>query len=512
MEKREVPLVLAVVLFVLTWPLEKRHLIYTDYSFITGAFTEAGTIALYASDIAFVLLGLAWVWWKAKAGAPLSMSLPRPAFWVGIVLVAWAVFRSLPLHPSPLGWYAAARVAQGFLLMLIVADLWQRPHVRSIVLGSIVVLGVLQSLLGIAQVSRSSDLRLMFLGEHPLSLTTPGVAKVDIVKLSSSFVNVPVGTKVMRAYGTFPHPNVLGWFLIASTYSALTLILSPNGGSRKVRGPEEHSQVSRRMFLAEHPIPSLAILAILVSGILVTFSRGAWVGLLFLEAGFLLNSLRRVDKRLIRSVMCWTMIGITVPILLGSSVRQAVVSRLLPPETDMFLRERSSSYRESLRAIRGNFLIGVGAGGGITSIVRSKNNIDKNNFLFSRIEKEDVPLGTTQEPWMFQYPHNVPLVILLELGAVGLCLFLAMAYLLFSPYMLKYLFISSLFPRRVGTLLVFAAFLLAALVDHFPWTIQQGRILLWGLLGAAVSLGREKSLKANGRVSGGGSLRSVQGN
>lgn len=490
-EKREALLALAVALFVLTLPLEKRHLVYTEHSFVTGAYTEAGTMALYASDIVFVLLGIAWMWWKTKAGTPWAPSLPRPAFWAGSALVFWAAVRALPLHPSLLGWYAAARVAQGLIVMCIAADLWRHPRVRTITLWSLIIAGALQSLLGIAQVSRSSDLGLRLLGEVPLSLATPGIAKVDIIKQGTSIVNVPAGTKVLRGYGTFPHPNVLGWFLVISASSALFLILSPRGGLGKVRGAEKHSQGFRKMFLVEHPMPLLVALAILVSGILVTFSREAWIGFFFLEAGFLLHySLRRVDRRLIRLIACLTIIGITVPVISSSSVRQAVVARLLPPETDMFLRERSASYQESIRTIKENFFIGVGTGRGILSMAKSESNVDKNIFLFSRSKRsEDVPAGTSREPWTFQYPHNVPLVIFLELGAVGLILFITMDYLLFHCYVLKYRVFLSNSSRGTGVLLIFAAFLLPVLFDHFPWTIQQGRIMLFGLLGVAAAAG-----------------------
>lgn len=486
-EKREVLLVLAVVLFVLAWPLEKRHLIYTEYSFITGAYTETGTLALYVSDLAFVLLGLAWVWWKAKAGTTWPLSVPRSVFWLGSALVAWAAVRALPLHPSLLGWYAAGRIAQGFLLLLVVADLWRFPKARNAALWSLIVGGVLQSLLGISQVSRSSDLGLRLLGEPPLSLAAPGVAKVDVLPQSGTEVNVPTGTKVLRAYGTFPHPNVLGWFLVASLAAGSSLFLSSKFREGVFRGPSKHYE-RLALFLAEHRSVSTVIHGVITAGILVTFSRVAWLGFALLAAGFAPFTRRRLDKSVLSFIAIGTLLGIGVPLLLDPRVFLAVSSRIRPPETDMFLQERSSSYVESIHATKGSFVAGVGSGGGILYLARNKRNIDSIYTSGYKIE-EDVPIGTRREPWSFQYPHNVLLVILLELGIVGLGLFLTLCSILFLRYVVKHGTPRSASPRGVGVLLVFAAFLLPLLVDHFPWTIQQGRILIWGLLGVVAAAG-----------------------
>lgn len=495
-EKRETLLTLAVVLFVLTWPLEKRHLVYTEYSFVTGAFTEAGTMALYASDVAFTLLGLAWVWWKrtarASPGEPAPVS--RAVFWAGVAFVAWAALRALSLSPSLLGWYAAARVAQGFLLMIITAGLWRIPRVRVVALGSLVVAGVLQSLLGLSQVSRSSDLGLRFLGEHPLSLSTPGVAKVDIVTRNSKSVNVPVETKVLRAYGTFPHPNVLGWFLVASSGAGLALLLVPSvsaGLSPDGRKPRETWAETARgspgfpaMFLAEHAVVATAVVSVLTFGTLVTFSRASWIAFALLGAGWLLRS-SKVNKAAKIVLLGGVTLGLAVPTLLSSDIRQAVVSRVRPPEADMFLRERSISYLDSIHATSQNVLFGVGTGAGIPYLSRNKRNIDLQINMFSS-DKADVSAGTIMEPWRIQYPHNVPLVVLLELGTVGFSLFLWFLYLLFKFFIVKYHF-SHFSKHSAGSLLVLAAFLIPVLVDHFPWTIQQGRVLLWALLGVTAA-------------------------
>ncbi len=62
-----------------------------------------------------------------------------------------------------------------------------------------------QSVLAIAQFMKGATLGFWILGERSFSLSTPGIAKFDFY-----------GRQFLRPYATFPHPNVLGGFLVVS--------------------------------------------------------------------------------------------------------------------------------------------------------------------------------------------------------------------------------------------------------------------------------------------------------
>lgn len=80
------------------------------------------------------------------------------------------------------------------------STLLRNIYVKTLVTSSI----LLQGVLGILQFLRGSSLGLYFLGE----------SKVVSGMFGSSYIDV-YGESYLRAYGTFPHPNILaGWFLL----------------------------------------------------------------------------------------------------------------------------------------------------------------------------------------------------------------------------------------------------------------------------------------------------------
>lgn len=488
LRRSDIPLALAAALFVLTWPLEKRHLILTDYSLITGAYTESGTLALYVSDIAFLFFGAVWFWRAFRrlrnphAETTWLLPISHPALWVGIGFVCWAAFRALPLAPSALGWYAALRIAQGFLLFLIAADVWRIPRVRTMIVSTLLLVGMFQAILGSAQVLKGGDLGLRFLGEQRLSLEKPGVSKVDLKTNVSSGTKdqstigtvehetrkstVPLGTKILRAYGTFPHPNVLGGFLavviLYEIYLAFSQIIQRQGWIR---------WIYRIMF-------HLTFL-----GAILTFSRSSWLSIAFGLSG-LVSSYRNIDR--LRNIVLLLIIAV-LPILAISSfspLGTGIYRRFLPFKSDMFLQERVEFHKEAVKVIRKNPFIGVGTGNGLISLVQGKGNFDYNS--------NDVIISNLKDPWQYQYPHSVPMVVLLELGLVGL--FLASAFVvLVLQRSARVLIAQDRGWGLVRVALFSAAVLSPLLLDHYLWTSQPGRILLWGLLGAlAAAIGRQQ--------------------
>lgn len=490
-------LALAALLFVLTWPLEKRHLVLTEYSFITGAYTEAGTIALYVSDLVFPGLASLWLWAKLRAlrnphtETPWSLPISHTAFWVGVGFVCWAALRAIPLTPSALGWYAALRIAQGFLLFLITADLWKLPRVRTVILTAFLVVAVFQAVLGSAQVFKGSDLGLQFLGEPRLSIQTPGVAKVDLnenvptetstekatktietAKQSGKVMsNVPTGTKVLRGYGTFPHPNILGGFLALALFITILIYFS------QIFAVETRGTFSARMVRNSHMVIFTTILLITV-GLVLTFSRSSWYSII-ISLAFLVSFYRNIGKKqLFVLLLCMSLTIGTLFLFPGSPVGPAIKRRFSPLQGDMFLQERSLFLQDALSAIRDHPLLGVGTGRGVISLVQDERGID--------FYGKNVPVRFPREPWQYQHPHAVPVVIVLELGFLGAALFSVFLFLALKGTVLRSLNLGHPW-GALSVLLLVAATLPPLLGDHYLWTTQAGRILLWGLLGVLAS-------------------------
>lgn len=92
---------------------------------------------------------------------------------------------------------------------------------------------------------------------------------------------------------------------------------------------------------------------------------------------------------------------------------------------------------------------------------------------------------TERKPWQYQYPHSVPVVLVLELGLVGAFLLVSYLWLLLWEACAA---LSRRFGQQGGRYGLCALSLLLAvlpllLTDHYLWTSQQGRLLFWGVLG-----------------------------
>ncbi len=426
---------------------------------MTGAFTDATTVALYLSDLAFLVLLAAWISWRKQRNAPLAegvspsrRALPRSVRVVLTLLVAWAFLRALPLHPSLLGWYAAVRILQGILLLRIAADLFQIPRYRRAAATTVLFVAALQSLLVGAQVALGHDLGLRVLGEPPLSLSTGGVAKVDILNHNDNSVK----SKVLRGYGTFPHPNVAGSFLVLALASGFYIYRSAEQRSAK----------------PNIRIPGIFIIqiALVSAGTFLTFSRSAWVSLALLLTVVALFYIRMsVDRQKSALYNMAILTGFFLPVLVSPQLRAAAYSRIVPPETDQYLKQRVQYNEMFVNTIQGRLLVGAGSGNSVPEIVRT--TVSSGTDLRSAYE--------------YDVPHSVPLVIVLDLGLVGFALILLVPILLITQ---------SVFWHEYGELSKALVLGIAALpfllFDKFLWTIQQGRILFWVLLGvlAAASL------------------------
>lgn len=81
--------------------------------------------------------------------------------------------------------------------------------------GFLAVYGAIQSMIGFGQFVLQRDLGLAVFGESVLSPLNRDVARTFIE-----------GGRLLRAYGTFPHPNILAAFLVLSLLSLYYLFIN----------------------------------------------------------------------------------------------------------------------------------------------------------------------------------------------------------------------------------------------------------------------------------------------
>ena len=295
----------------------------------------------------------------------------------------------------------------------------------------IVVSGVFQGLVAIGQSLFQHSLGLKWLGESILRTNFSGVAVV-----------ATEGEKFLRAYGTTPHPNILAAWLFLAIFACYFLFL------------REHSRSS--LLLIIYPV--------LLWGFLATFSRIAialWV--LGILVRFLLIALKRkkyvLDQIFKKRLMFLVAVTLAVVAIFCLSYWPQVQSRI-----SISTEEQAVVQRIFYTKIAGKmFSVEPWLGSGLGQFVGTMQSMLKN-----------LP------DHLYQPVHNIYLLILNEMGVLGLAAFLSWLGVLVYGYYQRTKF------KKLHYASFFVAFLSVLVLgsfDHFLWTLQQGQLILWLTLG-----------------------------
>jgi O-antigen ligase len=262
-----------------------------------------------------------------------------------------------------------------------------------------------------------------------LGLDWPGELLPSMI--GASVVQLADGTRWLRAYGTFPHPNLLGGWTLALLASALTLILLPS----------------------KWRIPALVLFASGLVLLVLTFSRSAWLGLAAIGA-VLLFHWNRLDRKSLTILLA---AGLLCLVLLFFPLRQVFATRLVDNQVQT---EQVSGFtrlwlvQRSWEIIQKQPVLGVGVGS------------------YTLALSQHVAAFYDIEP-----VHNIPLLIWSELGLGGVVvltgLLVTVAY-------------QSVKARRPLTIIFSAALaglFAVSLFDHYLWTLAPGRLLAGTMLG-----------------------------
>ncbi|MFQ5434924.1 MAG: O-antigen ligase family protein [Anaerolineae bacterium] len=413
------------------WTLIRRQL--------PGVYYEFSSLNFYVSDGLVLLLLL------TAAPRKYSSSPTVSRWWATLLagLVVWtAVSITWTFDLSITALFSIRLLLLGALALVIMH--WQ-PDRRWLVWGVAGML-VVQTAVALTQFIIQDDLGLRWLGELDLH-RYPGGGSI----LAAG------GAYFLRAYGLTPHPNILGGFLASGILTLTAVILTPNQNS------------ACRLLLS-------ALIISAGAALLLTFSRSAWLGMavggVYFLVIFLLNGSWRWGKR----PLLFLFIGGGMTLAgLAFSQRALLFNRAAPAANT--LEARAVNERAALNQLAWELLplaplTGVGA---------SVQNVTI------------IPLAAQLNGVAPQPAHNVPLLLLAELGPVGALLWLALMLL---PPVWTAVHLSRrpalLNPSRLWLLGLTAALVAAAVIDlfdYYMWGWPQGRLLrwlLWGMWGAAI--------------------------
>jgi len=522
-------------LFLFSFSLSIRKIIL--YFPIQGTFNEYSGIYVYMSDILLVLTIILWLFtilynnkyhpstvslWityeKHKLSTMSRLFLNDYFISLPFLLVIWSFLSILWASNQNVALFRSLKLLEFYLLYLyiILRLIPQMFHVKQIISSPcqkedqggvarvqrgtsftewnipiviIIVIGTIQSLIGIIQVFIQQSLGLSLLRESLISPSLPGVAKIMFH-----------GEHYIRAYGLFPHPNILGGFLLFSIFLTNLFIRvlhtkqsmsSPYQGEGG-RRPDEVRDVPHGTIFTNLLYFSLAVQFL---ALILSFSKSAILGLAIallyiyvphLPSGKKVEYLRNcftpaplvsnVPRGIFENFTGWnnSRIRIIILVILVIITLLFISKQDLGENLNQSIEERLTYLNVSRGTILASPILGVGIG----------------QFVWNMERYSPIPL----EAWQLQPVHNVFLLIWSELGIIGVGIFIYWLYRVFTTKSIlcnDNNYLSNVIPLRYfkGILL---GFIIIMLFDHYFWDIQQGSLMLWMTMGFIAGLSNQK--------------------
>jgi len=401
--------VLIAFLFLLPW--QTRLIISAGQ--LKNEYWEYGTISLYGIDILLLITIGFFLFKRLKIN---TNNIFLPVLILGLAIVN--IFSSLNPIISITHW---------LLMLLAIAIFYvitkNSLDIKKLTLAFIVG-AALAGLLGTWQFSSQTSFSSKWLG---LALHNSSELGPSVIEATA-----PDGIveRWLRAYGPFDHPNVLGGYMALALIVILYFSL--------------HTQTKTKL---ENYI--LIISTVLVSaGLICSFSRSAWLAA-FVGIIILLFQAKATIKKLIPFLVISAIVAglFLVPYYYLFTPRFETNTRL----EQISSNERFNGWKDSLAIIKSDPLVGVGLG--TYGLALEKQQPDKS-------------------VWFYQPVHNTFLLILAELGIVGLLLLI---------------FITKRLPLALlGSLIVIALF------DHWLLSLHIGPLALAVVAALTVRLARDK--------------------
>jgi hypothetical protein len=407
---------LGIFLFLLPW---QTILIYKE-KFLNGAKWEYGTLGYFGTEIILWLCIILFIFWfvreKSNQKQKINFYFSKDRIFL-ILLLCFYLYVSLSVlwaQDFETASQSALRITESILLflMLFIGPLSFKHSVFYLLSGVFI-----QSILGILQ----------FLTQSTFGFKWLGLVEHRSWEAGTSIISDSNIGRWLRAYGAFPHPNVFGGFLVLSLILTNLLFI-------KSKKPEIFFGI---------------IIALQTYALFLTFSRSAWISLLFLLVGATLYAVKNNIKKLL-----FLNIFIFGLVLVFSFMHAPIIkTRLTQGSTNevQSTTERISGYKESIEIFKNNYLLGVGAGNYTVALYNTNPSLNG---------------------WEYQPVHNVFLLILVELGIFGFLILLSVVY-----YFHKLLLftcnkkINLLFITYIGSYLILLMF------DHYLFSSYAGLII-----------------------------------
>jgi len=425
-------------LFVFLLPLQTRWLY--EEGILNNGHWEYGSFSLYLTEILlgliFLLVILVAIKQIKKSGTKLNIQK------LDILLISFLIFTGLSIIWSInayLSWQVWLVIIEAFTLLYLASRIgWDY-----IKLGiAFVLAGFIQSVLAIYQFSVQSVFASKWLGMSGQSVDAGGVSVIE------------GAGRWLRAYGSLPHPNMLGGFLAITILILFGLLFKYRA---KYYNPPW--KISKGLLFSA--IFLFSSLVILTYGLLLSFSRSAWLALIVATIFIWLVLIFKKEKKQLLFFFKLNIIMLLVVVFFTASYGNLLSNRVNVDSRleAQSISERQVGYNQALEIIKDKPLLGVGLGAYTQALY------DKDNTLPS---------------YSYQPVHNIDLLVMSELGIIGwLILTITIIYLIYLGF------------RKLRTednefLILMSAFLVILVIgffDHYLWSLYFGLVLSFLITG-----------------------------
>jgi hypothetical protein len=436
-------------LLILLLPSQLGLHFWPEWALVLGRRVDYLSPTLYFTDILIVLLLLFWLidggFRVSGFGLRVINKFALPILIFAAVNIWFAVSR-------PVALYTWVKLLEFVLLSVYIVK--TKPPF-SLIVFSLAISVLWSSALAIVQfvLQRSVGGPLWLLGERTFTGSTPGIAQIPLCLPQST--GCPL---TLRSYGTFPHPNVLGGFLAA----VMPLIIYESANLRIMKLKAKQIQNDSRPLKLLYGLT----IALGIIGLFVTFSRSAWA------AGaaaivFTIARIRNHELRILNNIYTKIFtVALALFILLYSvfnilnSSQESVVVRLQLNASAVAMWQHSP-------------LFGTGLGNFIAALP---------DFLPSKFI------------YYLQPVHNIYLLVLSEIGVIGIGVFVLLGCILLNRESGVMKHGKLTMQKQHQSIIRYSVFILLilGLIDHYPLSVQQGRLLLTLLLGMAFAINNKQ--------------------
>ncbi|HSR34666.1 MAG TPA: O-antigen ligase family protein [Anaerolineae bacterium] len=399
-------------------------------------FFEFRDVILYTNDLLWWgavgawllsgLLGRTWTRWRL---GPMFLTGPL----VGLLLLGAA---GIPSAVDP--FFAGYQTLRLVLLLALYFLVLNLPLTSGTVAWPLAAGLTVQAVVGVPQFFLGRSLGLKRMGEVAVKAAWPGAGVVMVGE-----------ERWLRAYGMTQHPNLLGGLVVVMMLVVTGYYLWQSGWRR---------------------ITLLVALGVGLATALFTFSRSAWLGGLLgglVLVAALLWAWRRRQ---------WSPNWPTVALL--SAVSLGVVTAFLISYWPL-LRPRLGLVQQGVEIRSVDARVMQSEAAKVLIWMRPVLGVGLGNYPIALYE---LAPETVAEYPVYQPVHNVLLLSTAELGPLGGLLWLCLAA---SPWLALWLRRRQVWmePWWAGVSGALAALMVVSFFDQYVWSSNQGRLLLWLVLG-----------------------------